>query len=54
MTRLVLLFLHILCTIMNGALTILSENDTSKILYLICTVLWAMCVVVDIVALNQL
>ena len=52
MARLIMLFLHILCTILNGALTILSDNDTSKILYLICTALWAMCVVVDIIALK--
>lgn len=52
MTRLMLLFLYILCTIMNGVLIILSKNDNSKILYLVCTVLWAMCVVANIIALN--
>lgn len=48
MTEGIILLLHITCTILFGIRTIIGDTDSIRISSVICAIIWAMCVGIDI------
>ena len=45
------LVVHILCTILWAIDAIIADKKSFKIMYTICSILWGLCVVLDIIKL---
>ena len=55
MTKLIImLILHIISTIMCLILSVTTNNKTIKVLWAICSVLWSICIGIDIYGLYNL